>query len=468
MSNPAVTPPRAPIVTVSPAHAQSGARTPATNAALQLLQFEADLRRARSLGELRVLVVNGARGLVHCRHVFAVQASLPSGISISAVTELAVVDRSTPLIGWIERVLSRFEKDCGLTAAREFTLRSYSTASDDAARMYPLDHALWMPLRTFNGAQHGGLLFVRDTPWREADVTIANRIAETTAHAASVFAGPRFDWRELVKNRRRVAAIGAAALLIATFPVSITTLAPFEIMPRAPYVVAAPIDGVIEEILVAPSSEISQGQVLLRLADIVVRNKFAVAEREVAVADAHLKRTMQQAFTDVRGRHEIAIAQAELKLKRAERDFARDMLGRSQLKAPHGGIVVFGDARDLIGKPVQTGEKIMEIAEPARVEIRIDAGVSDAALLKPEARVKVFLDSDPMQPHEAKLDRADYQARLREGGNLAFRAVAIFTDGTPPPRLGLRGTAQIYGNTAPLAYYLLRRPIAAARQWVGI
>ena len=66
--------------------AQAGARNPATNAALQLLQFEADIRRARSLQELLVFVVNGARSLVHSRHVFAVEAGQPTGIAVAAVT----------------------------------------------------------------------------------------------------------------------------------------------------------------------------------------------------------------------------------------------------------------------------------------------------------------------------------------------------------------------------------------------
>ena len=468
MATQPATTPGAPVIAIPSKGPQSGARNPVNNAALQLLQFEADIRKAASTTELFVLVVNGARGLVHCRHVFAVDSERPAGPAVMAATELAVVDRRTPLIGWIERVLSRFAADTGLAATGEFTLRAYSIESDEAARIYPLDHALWVPLKRRNGDPFAGLLFVRETPWRDGDVTIANRIGETTAHAGTALAGPRMDWRKLFADRRRTSGVAAAMLLFATFPVSLTTLAPLEIAPRSPFVVTAPIDGVIEEILIAPSGDVAEGQSLIRFADTVVRNKFAVADREVAVADAHLKRTMQQAFTDVRGRHEIAIAQAELKLKRAERDFAGDMLARTQLKAPRPGTAVFGDPRDLIGKPLQTGEKIMEIADPARVEIRIDAGVSDAALLQPGARVKVFLDSDPMRPHEASLDRADYQARVREGGSLTFRAVAIFEDRVPPPRLGLRGTAQIYGSTTPLIYFLLRRPVAAARQWLGI
>ena len=35
------------------------------------------------------------------------------------------------------------------------------------------------------------------------------------------------------------------------------------------------------------------------------------------------------------------------------------------------------------------------------------------------------------------------------------------------PRIGARGTAQVFGATVPLAFFLLRRPIAFARQTLG-
>lgn len=441
---------------------------PFKSAVLQLLQLESDMRKAASLQELLVLVVNGSRQLMNARQIFAVATERSTGLAIVAASELAAVDRGTPLAGWIERVLTRLESDAGLQARREFTLRAYSVETDQAARLYPLDQALWVPLAARDGTIDYGLLCLRETPWRESDVTIAQRVGETAAHAVDALRIGRVSWDFLRVNHQRMKRIAAAAFLVAMFPVSMTTLAPLEIGPRDAFIVAAPIDGVVEEILVPPSSEVVQGQVLLRFADTISRNKFIIAEREVAVADARLKKSMQQSFSDVRGRHEVGIAQAELQLKRAERDLAREVLGRSVVKAARAGTVVFGDPRDLLGKPLQTGEKIMEIADPTKVEIRIDVSVNEPTTLWGGARVKAFLDSSPLRPREAQLVRADYQARLREGNALSFRAVAqIENDGKPPPRLGVRGTAQIYGNTVPLFYYLLRRPIAAVRQWTG-
>lgn len=52
------------------------------------------------------------------------------------------------------------------------------------------------------------------------------------------------------------------------------------------------------------------------------------------------------------------------------------------------------------------------------------------------------------------------------GGQLAYRLDARFDEA--PPRIGLRGTAKLFGERAPLALYLLRRPLAGLRQSVGL
>jgi len=53
---------------------------------------------------------------------------------------------------------------------------------------------------------------------------------------------------------------------------------------------------------------------------------------------------------------------------------------------------------------------------------------------------------------------------------MAYRLRARFVDddGATPPRVGLKGTAKLYGETVPLAVYLFRRPLAAIRQHLGV
>ena len=127
---------------------------------------------------------------------------------------------------------------------------------------------------------------------------------------------------------------------------------------------------------------------------------------------------------------------------------------------------MFADAQRYLGKPMRTGERLMEIADPAQAELRIELPVADAIGLENGAEVALFLDSDPLHRHSATLERAAYQAQSTAAGQLAYRLDAAFAD--VPPRIGLRGTAKLFGERAPLALYLLRRPLAALRQAVGL
>ena len=52
-------------------------------------------------------------------------------------------------------------------------------------------------------------------------------------------------------------------------------------------------------------------------------------------------------------------------------------------------------------------------------------------------------------------------------GFLAYRLKAEFTDQESPPRIGLRGTAKLFGDETTVFFFLFRRPLAKARQWLG-
>jgi len=74
----------------------------------------------------------------------------------------------------------------------------------------------------------------------------------------------------------------------------------------------------------------------------------------------------------------------------------------------------------------------------------------------------------PDAPLAGTVRQASYEATLSPGNVLGYRLKASFADMAKPPRIGLRGTAKIYGDRVTLFYYLARRPLAALRQFLGI
>jgi multidrug efflux pump subunit AcrA (membrane-fusion protein) len=258
----------------------------------------------------------------------------------------------------------------------------------------------------------------------------------------------------------------ALGLLI---PVRMSTLAPVEIIPKEPVVVSASLDGVIAKVTIKPNETVTEGQLLLRFEDTVLRNDYEVAEKTLKVAEAEHLRAMQGAFLDEKTKADVALLKAKADLARAERDYAHEVLGRVEVKAVRSGVAIFHDRSDWDGKPVKTGERIMEIADPKQMALRVSLPVKEAIALETGAEVRAFFDADPLHPLSAEVRQASYQAELMPGDLLAYRVDADLEEDAMPEnvRIGWQGTAKIYGGRAPLLYYLFHRPIASLRQYIG-
>lgn len=431
-----------------------------------LLKIEADSRRADTVGELKFLIANETLKLSHARQIF-VLVEKGMQLRVNAVSSIGTIESNSPRIRWIESILRALAADAGVTRPHEFNLPAYCRSGETEHQTYPYKFMLWLPFKLRNDHVFGGMLLARETPWNEGDTLISKRLSETYSHAWSALSGPR-----KLKRRARLKPVliilALTALIAGFYPVPLTVLAPTEVTAIEPRIIAAPMDGVVESILVDPNAEVISNQPLLKMTDTALRNELAVAEQDVKVADARLMQISQGAVADPKIRGDLAVTRSEVAVARAKRDYARDMLQRTMVTAPAAGVIIYTDKRDWIGRPVSTGERVMEIADPNRLQLRIDVPVADAIALQAGAKVRAFLDSDPLRPAIAAVKSSSYEASMVEGNVLAYRVYATIEEATPGMRLGIRGTAQISGQKVALAYYLFRRPIAAIRQRFGL
>lgn len=439
-------------------------------AAVALLQLQAEMRKAKTLLELGYFIANEARPALRAQQVIVLRPTTRRSLRVQTVSSLTTVDHSSPLIVWLESAVRKLRSSHGLAKPCEFLAEAYAAGFEQVQGSYPLRHMLWVPWLVGEATGGGGMLLARSTPWTENDIRIATYLAGAFGHAWRALARPRSHGvLALLTSYWTIGIIALAGAALMALPVPMTALAPVEVAPKDTVVVTSGVPGIVKGVVVDPNAVVAAGQVLVRLDDTELRNRAEIAERDALVADSTYKKAAQLAFVDARGRHDMAIAKAELDLKLAERDYARDLLARTEIKAERAGVAFFADKSDLVGKPVAVGEKLMELADPAASEFRIDLPVGDSIVLHDGARVKVFLDSDPLHPIDAHLIRAAYKAAPREAQQLAFRLVAAGDASQPAKlRLGMRGTAQIYSDPVPLGFFLFRRPIAALRQWSGL
>jgi hypothetical protein len=161
------------------------------------------------------------------------------------------------------------------------------------------------------------------------------------------------------------------------------------------------------------------------------------------------------------------VLKARADQRRTDVAYAQSLLDRIHVNASRDGLALFEDPNDWIGRPVTIGERLLEIADPAQGELEIWLPIADAINLKPGAEVEFFLNIAPGSPLWARLRQTSYEATHSPANLLGYRLKATLDDPSRMPRIGLRGTAKIYGEKVTLFYYLARRPLAAARQFLG-
>lgn len=449
---------------------QSVQLPPELAVAATLLKIQSEVIEAATPAELAFVAANSPRTVLRAQQIVVLQRDKRDRFVVQSVSSVSHVDRTSPAVLWFQSLLGHLSRRPDFAQIAVLPATAFDGGHHRFGLSYPLGQVMWLPWVDRQNRVVAGMLLLRSTPWTEAETAVGRHLAPTFAHAwVSITKGSWAKSRAPKWSRKRkvLSAVAAAALLLV--PVPLTALAPVEVAPKDAQAVTPGIEGVVEKVLVEPNTPVKRGQPLVQLADLTLKNRFAIAEREVAIAQTKYKRAAQSAFADARGRHELGVARSELALKIAERNYAFDLLSRTVIRADRDGVAFFGDKRDLVGRPVAVGERLMEIARPDSIEFRIDLGVSDAIVLKDRARVKAFLDSNPLAPIDANLSRTGYRAQIRENQQLAYRLVAEApVSATEGLRLGLRGTAQVYGDLVPLGYYMLRRPIATARQWLGL
>jgi len=271
-----------------------------------------------------------------------------------------------------------------------------------------------------------------------------------------------------LRQRRFALVLTLAGLLALLLPVRLSALAPAEVIALNAITVASPLDGVIGTVHVTPNALVKVGDLLFSLDPTSLNSRKEVAQKALLIARADELAAQQRAFDDIKSKGQLAVAVGQVREKEAELAAIDAMLKRVVVRAERGGIAVFADPNDWLGKPVQTGERVMQIANPGDAGVLIWLPVADALTLEKGAPIRLFLHTKPLSPVDAQLLQTSYQAALSPEGISAYRLRANFNEGEIKPRIGLRGTARISGDWSVLGYYLLRRPIAALREWTGL
>lgn len=446
-------------------------------------------RQADTAAELGFIAANETRLLTTYR-----QAALwIEGQGVVTLSGVSALEANAPYVQWLGRLfaeLSRRPAGADFPAA---TLTADDLSPEVAGewRDWLPAHALWLRFPA-----PGGLLLARDESWTAEEHGLLAEWAEAwwaswaLRHKPTAWqriaaaldairswrpATTLDDWQSLVRRggwaalwRRRSLRGALLLLVVLSFPVRLTVLAPGELVPAAPAAIRAPLEGIIDQVLVQPNQRVKAGDVLFAFDRVAIAGRLAVAEQTRATVEAEYRQAAQQALFDPKSKAQLALVQGRLAEKDAEVNHLRELDERARVVSPRDGIVMFGDVTEWVGRPVTTGERVMVVSGETESEVEAWLSPADMIDLPPDADVTLYLDVTPFSPVKATLRHVAHVARQQPDGHFAYRLRAAINAGETPRRVGLKGSAKVAGHRVPLVYWVLRKPWAVLRQFVGV
>lgn len=450
----------------------------APSAAAAVARLEARARAANTTAELAFSIANDSFSLLGFRQALVFSGS-GAQARLQTLSGLSLPTDDSPYLVWLRRSWPWVQQQLVDAAG---WLASPLTSSADAAAPVPeavLDgwKEWWpagvfaLPLRRRDGAILAWVAFLMEQPPTPLQQQALAHLGMQWGYSWEMLGGKprpslRERWQALGRKRH---AVWAALAVLCLLPVRQSALAPAEIIALDASTIASPLDGVVKAFHVRPNQPVKAGDLLLSLDETTLRNRLEVAAQSVAVANTEWVAASQKAFDNFQSKGELTQLQGRTQEKRAELAAVQAQLSRIEVRAPHDGIAVYGAADDWLGRPVVTGERILQVANPQSAGVLIHLPVADALVLEEKAPVKLFLTVKPLSPLDATVSETSYQASLSPDGVASYRLRATLDAGQTldDARIGLHGTAKISGGWVPLSYYVLRRPLATLREWSG-
>lgn len=449
-----------------------------------LLSLAKSARGASSAREAGFGVVNDTRRLLDYRQ----SALWLTDGGLYALSGVVQMEANVPYTQWVSSVFEHLDKssrplsDATAQAGSEERGPCAFSALDlpDALKAqwsewWPA-HALWIPFES------GALVFVRDEAWHPSEQEWLREWIAIWGHEfvrchRPPLTAPIQQFKSWLINifsqsdrpwwKRRSTAVIFGVLLTLLLPVRLTVLAPAELTPLNPVVIRSPLDGVIDTFHVQPNQKVRKDQLLFGFDEALTQSRLDVATQALLTAEAEYRQTVHQAMQDQRAKSQLSVLTGKIEEKRAEVSFLTGQLERARVHSPQEGIVLMDEPSEWIGRPVSVGERILRIASPGDAEVEAWLALSDAIRLEAGSELSLYLNASPLSAVQARVRYVAHDAVQRPDGQYAYRVRARLTEKTEH-RVGLKGTAKLHGDWVPLIYWVLRRPMASVRAYLGL
>lgn len=336
----------------------------------------------------------------------------------------------------------------------------------EAESTSPHPAVLWLPIVSLDKTRLGlWLERWEGRTWNPQEIDILSFVLQAYGVAWEKFV-PKgiLKW---ITNRKVLGSVLLLSLLLLTIRLPLRVVAPIEVIPSDPVIITAPLEEIVEKINVKPGQYVKTGDVLFEYDKDVASQTLKAAERQVEISRLELNRSRTLGIKDAKSLTEVAVLEAKLKREEVNLDLAKYHSSQLIVKSPIDGVVMLGDPHEWHGKPVHIGEKIMMVADPDRTKVRLFIPEDDNVILDLTKPVKIYLNISPEITREASLIYVANVSTISDKHLVSFVAEADWIGDSKDVKMGLKGSASLYGNDVSLFYLLVRKPWAHFRNFIG-
>jgi RND family efflux transporter MFP subunit len=244
-----------------------------------------------------------------------------------------------------------------------------------------------------------------------------------------------------------------ATVVLMLVPVPHRIGAPCEVQPQMMRQVAAPFDGILEEVMVKPGERVEKGQMLAQLdgKEIGMSHAQALAEKEMALKKRDLART---AGRDVA---EVQMAQLEADAAAVQVSLLDYQKANLEIRSPLDGFVLSGSLERSKGVPVSVGQKLFDIGPVDTMYLEIAVTDSDISWVKEGMELTMRLEARPREKFKATIREIYPVSEMKDAENV-FVCIAAMDNRDSDLRPGMRGKVRIQSGFRPLGWVLFHKP----------
>ena len=264
----------------------------------------------------------------------------------------------------------------------------------------------------------------------------------------------------VIAPRRGMAALaGAAALaLLGLFPVADRVTCPATLEPSLRRYVAAPFDGKLEKAEAKVGDTVAAGQALASFDRRPLEMELSAQEAQLEEAAKRRDSARAKGQAAQTQLAELELAQIQSKIDQCQRHLAE-----LTVTSPIKGVIVRGQLDRVEGAPLARGQNLFEVAPLSPLVAEVAIPEVEVGLVKPGQSVRVR----PLATGQAlrgTIERVHPRAEVMNGQTVFIGEVELDNaDGRMMP--GMQAQVVVYGNRRPLAWTLMRRPLARMARW---